>query len=64
MINLETFDPRSQAFLIKNNKNYLICFKLLGFSIILNYKNMKIITKLDFRTILIFHLQMNINIFI
>ena len=48
MINLETFDPRSQAFLIKKNNNYLVCFKLLGYCVILNYKNMKIIKKFDF----------------
>jgi len=58
ILTLESFDPRARPFLIKqkNIKNYLICFKLLSYLVVLNYKTMKILKKLDFTDIFGFHL--------
>ena len=40
ILTLESFDPRAKPFLIKQKKaiNYLICFKLLTYCVLLNYK--------------------------
>ena len=58
ILTLESFDPRARPFLIRQNnlKNYLICFKLLSYCVVLNYKTMKILKKFDFTDIFGFHL--------
>ena len=56
VINLESFDTRSNPFLIKSNNKYLMCFKLLGYCIVLNYKTMKIIKKIDYSEYFSFNL--------
>lgn len=55
ILNLEAFDPRQKPFLIGDKKN-MICFKLLSYCIILNYKTMKIVQKLDYSKSFSFHL--------
>ena len=54
----ETFDQRSRPFIIKKPdiSNYLICFKLVNYCLVLNYKNMKIIKKINFENSFSFQL--------
>ena len=61
----ETFDPRSRPFIIKNPKtnNYLICFKLINYFIVLNYKNMRIIKKVNLENYFSFQLYKPDNIY-
>ena len=58
IITEETFDPRSKPFIIKspNIANYLICFKLINYCIVLNYKNMKVIKKINLENYFSFQL--------
>ena len=58
ILNVESFDPRARPFLIKQkgNKNYLICFKLVSYCVVLHYKKMKIIKKFDFTNNFGFHI--------
>ena len=47
-ITVDTFDRRSKPFILKNQNEKFICFKLINSCVIINYKNMKVIQKINF----------------